>query len=269
MRNLIYWIVLGFAWSFSACQDVTVGYLVVDETAGYAKDTMYIVTNTENELQRLENILATFYSNNISLKKELEEKEATLQETKEQKYEELDERLTPIWDAMEEEDADFDALMDQQMAIEEEIDEKYDPILAEIETNIAELKEQQENLAKDMGIESPEILKTQIEEYQMKVDYKLAWVSSKIEGVQGTEPVLYSVVRVKTEKEEDIAKFMENVEVLGAGMVCVKYDSEIAGGTYTITLKIENERRSRILEDVFTIIAKEVPAEEPIPMPEE
>ena len=53
MRNLIYWIVLGFAWSFSACQDVTVGYLVVDETAGYAKDTMYIVTNTENELQRL------------------------------------------------------------------------------------------------------------------------------------------------------------------------------------------------------------------------
>mgnify|MGYP006910857323 FL=1 len=142
MRNLIYWIVLGFAWSFSACQDVTVGYLVVDETAGYAKDTMYIVTNTENELQRLENILATFYSNNISLKKELEEKEATLQETKEQKYEELDERLTPIWDAMEEEDADFDALMDQQMAIEEEMDEKYDPILAEIETSIAELKEQ-------------------------------------------------------------------------------------------------------------------------------
>ena len=74
MRNLIYWIVLGFAWSFSACQDVTVGYLVVNETAGYAKDTMYIVTNTENELQRLDNILATFYSNNISLKKELEEK---------------------------------------------------------------------------------------------------------------------------------------------------------------------------------------------------
>ena len=65
--------------------------------------------------------------------------------------------MTPILDAMEEEDADFDALMDQQMAIEEEIDEKYDPILAEIETNIAELKEQQENLAKDMGIESPEI----------------------------------------------------------------------------------------------------------------
>ena len=65
---------MGFAWSFSACQDVTVGYLVVNETAGYAKDTMYIVTNTENELQRLDNILATFYSNNISLKKELEEK---------------------------------------------------------------------------------------------------------------------------------------------------------------------------------------------------
>ena len=36
----------------------------------------------------------------------------------------------------------------------------------------------------------------------MKVDYKLAWVSSKIEGVQGNEPVLYSVVRVKTEKDE-------------------------------------------------------------------
>lgn len=97
MRNLIYWIDFGLCLVVFRLSMSRSAIWLSDETAGYAKDTMYIVTNTENELQRLENILATFYSNNISLKKELEEKEATLQETKEQKYEELDERLTPIW----------------------------------------------------------------------------------------------------------------------------------------------------------------------------
>ena len=56
MKNLIYIIALGITWLFSACQDVTVGYLIMDESAGYAKDTMYIVTKAENELQRLKNI---------------------------------------------------------------------------------------------------------------------------------------------------------------------------------------------------------------------
>lgn len=37
MKNLIYIIALGITWLFSACQDVTVGYLIMDESAGTPK----------------------------------------------------------------------------------------------------------------------------------------------------------------------------------------------------------------------------------------
>ena len=79
---------------------------------------------------------------------------------------------------------------------------------------------------------------------------------------------MYEQYEAFDELEEQFMDMEESVTARIAEYVD-NHIEEFAGGTYTITLKIENEGRSRILEDVFTIVAKEVPAEEPIPMPEE
>lgn len=50
----------------------------------------------------------------------------------------------------------------------------------------------------------------------------------------------------------------------------VDYNPDVPVGTYTVTLQVENEGRTRILKDVFTFVLKDVPTEDPLPeIPEE
>ena len=75
----------------------------------------------------------------------------------------------------------------------------------------------------------------------------------QIEQVLGTEPLHYSLYRVKSsngqEAADDFAKYMT---VIGGGRMYVdaKVDSPV--GYYTVSLKIENEGHTAILEDIFT-----------------
>ena len=123
-----------------------------------------------------------------------------------------------------------------------------------------------ENLAVEMGIGSLEILKKQIAEYQQKIDYNLPWTSAKIEGVEGTQPLLFTVIGVKSANTGEAQKFMNHVGVLGDGTIYVELDMDVIPGNYTVSLQVENEGRTKILNDMFTFVVdapiQETPIEE-------
>ena len=71
MKNIIYLVVLGGFWLFSACQDITVGYLET-EKANYPIDTLHIM-NVDQELARLKGVEEYFYSHSKELQDNIED----------------------------------------------------------------------------------------------------------------------------------------------------------------------------------------------------
>ena len=240
MKNLIYIIALGITWLFSACQDVTVGYLIMDESAGYAKDTMYIVTKAENELQRLKNI-------KIVVGQEVENEQDELRAQIDDIY-----NSDEFWDASDEAYAEAEA---------------NNPNFWD-DTKYAEQVEKE--LADRFGITPLQEALDNAEALLNKNAIEMGYTSSNIEGIQGTEPLVYTVISVKSEKPENAAKFMKCVQAVGKGIMYVDYNPDVPVGTYTVTLQVGNEGRTRILKDVFTFVLKDVPTEDPLPeIPEE
>ena len=122
-----------------------------------------------------------------------------------------------------------------------------------------QIKSEGEKVAKNENIfryysKNEENLKKQIAEYQQKIDYKLPWTSAKIEGVQGTQPLLFTVIGIKSTNTSEAEKFMNHVGVLGDGTIYVELDVNVIPGNYTVSLQIENEGRTKILNDMFTFV---------------
>ena len=81
-------------------------------------------------------------------------------------------------------------------------------------------------------------------------------VSPPIEGVEGTQPI-YITIRQVTTTDGDKVAFLKEVTVRGNGAFDIPVYNNIPAGTYQISLQVENEDYSDILEDIFTIVVKE------------
>ena len=81
-------------------------------------------------------------------------------------------------------------------------------------------------------------------------------VSPPIEGVEGTQPI-YITIRQVTTTDGDKVAFLKEVTVRGNGAFDIPVYNNIPAGTYQISLQVENEDHSAILEDIFTIVVKE------------
>ena len=86
--------------------------------------------------------------------------------------------------------------------------------------------------------------------------FKIPWVSTSIQGVQGTYPLTMSVSEVKSETSIALDQFLQNVSVRGNGIIEVKYDHSIPSGRYLISLEVKNEGHTKQIPDVFTIIVE-------------
>ena len=81
-------------------------------------------------------------------------------------------------------------------------------------------------------------------------------VSPLIEGVEGTQPI-YITIRQVTTTDGDKVAFLKEITVRGNGAFDIPVFNNIPAGTYQISLQVENEDYSDILEDIFTIVVKE------------
>lgn len=249
MKNITYLIVLGAIMLFSACRDITVGYLET-EKAKYTIDTLHILSDINGKLQELENIENEFYQNTQDLQDEIVRAKETYDSDE-------------FWEAWDNSDEIFEIEMDYASGeIDDDeymrrMEEAENRILMEefgISAPIDTLQKHLENLAVEMGIGSLDILLKQISVYQQKIDYNLPWVSAAIEGVLGTQPLLYTVIGVKCDNQNAADTFMKHVGIMGDGAIYVDLDAVLSPGNYTVSIQLENEGRSRILPDVFTFV---------------
>lgn len=83
----------------------------------------------------------------------------------------------------------------------------------------------------------------------------IPWVSTPIEGVEGTLPITANIENVTT-NIGDISKLLQQITVYGNGVFSIPVTHDISPGRYVISLKFTNEGYSKSLKDIFTIIVK-------------
>ncbi len=89
------------------------------------------------------------------------------------------------------------------------------------------------------------------------------WVSTRIQGVSGTNPINYSFVSVKVSDGGDATVFQKiadqgELDVSGGLIRLSQKGAKLLPlGRYTITLKVYNEGHSAILNDILTIVVED------------
>ena len=82
------------------------------------------------------------------------------------------------------------------------------------------------------------------------------WVSTPIEGVQGTAQIYVSIKAIREESGGSVTEALEQVKVYGDGTFEVPLQHTIPVGRYVISLNFRNEGYSKDVDDCFTIIVK-------------
>lgn len=81
------------------------------------------------------------------------------------------------------------------------------------------------------------------------------WVSPKIQGVVGTNPMIFQIEDVVSE-DGDAEMFKALLTVRGGGRMEFPLVSDIPAGKYVVSLRVSNEGHTHILKNVFTFNVK-------------
>ena len=81
------------------------------------------------------------------------------------------------------------------------------------------------------------------------------WASTDIQGILGTNPIVYEVIDVKASNGGNTELFMEQIKIKGTGRFIFPSEGiKAPNGTYLISIRISNEGYSAEIPDIFTII---------------
>ena len=102
--------------------------------------------------------------------------------------------------------------------------------------------------------DTPDNLEQKITDLQTQLAEDIPFTTSPISSVEGTEPLIYEIESVKGPTPEAVAEFSKYLGVMGGGTIWVKRDVVAPAGNYTVSLRITNEGRSKVVADAFTFI---------------
>lgn len=91
---------------------------------------------------------------------------------------------------------------------------------------------------------------------ELRIQNNANWVSPKIQGVLGTNPLNYELVDVTASQGGDRDLFMQEVVVRGAGVMELPLYTKVPKGHYLVSLRVYNDDYSFMLKDVFTFIVE-------------
>ncbi len=98
------------------------------------------------------------------------------------------------------------------------------------------------------------ILDEELDAYRI---YNVApWVSPKLQGVIGTNPISYAVEEVES-PDGDAEMFRALLTIRGGGHMEFPLVSDIPVGEYHISVRVSNEGHSHVLKNIFTFNVKE------------
>ncbi|MEG0795765.1 MAG: hypothetical protein RR397_04545 [Odoribacter sp.] len=89
--------------------------------------------------------------------------------------------------------------------------------------------------------------------YQVRIDNKSPWVTSPIEGILGTGPMYFFIDHVKVIGKGDAAIFSKEVSMMGGGRLVFPFSYTSPQGLYAVSIRVENEGYSKVLEDAFYV----------------
>ncbi|MBC5622045.1 MULTISPECIES: hypothetical protein [Butyricimonas] len=94
------------------------------------------------------------------------------------------------------------------------------------------------------------------EEDELRIMNDANWVSPKIQGVLGTNPLNYELVNVTATEGGDAEAFKQEVVVRGGGIMELPLHTKVPKGHYLVSLRVYNEDYSAELKNAFTFIVE-------------
>ncbi|MCR9011407.1 hypothetical protein [Gabonibacter chumensis] len=253
MKKIVYLLVWAGIIGATACSDVNVGYLAV-EKAAYAQDTLSLY-NMQERLEELTKLYDRFEAQAGPLIQERAEWDVKRQEKQYELWDFDDYEITPLEELI---DATTDPV--QLEALKKQLEELYvqrariKKELDDINDKRWTLRKQIEQISIDLGIGSERELSNKISKLKNTMEYGIPWVTSPIESVFGTEPLIYSIAEVKNENPVNAELFRKSLTIIGGGRMYVEQNVEAPPGRYIISVRIENEGQSTVLRNAFTFI---------------
>lgn len=86
--------------------------------------------------------------------------------------------------------------------------------------------------------------------------YKADWVSTKIQGVLGTAPIIYTIIDVRAEDGGDAEAMKAVCTINGSGTFDIPYEHQVPVGRYIMSIEIRNDGYAYEFRDAFTIIVE-------------
>lgn len=89
-----------------------------------------------------------------------------------------------------------------------------------------------------------------------RILYKADWVSTKIQGVLGTAPIIYTITDVRAEEGGDAEAMKAACTINGSGTFDIPYEHQVPVGRYIMSIEISNDGHAYEFRDAFTIIVE-------------
>lgn len=242
-----------------ACQNITVGYLKADYgDYSIGKMEIYDIPTRIQELQEKKILF-----NESPLKVEYDKKKEIseiMQKNKElfsDTVKSVRDSITRLEDSKEE--ADIQQVKELQEKLEQVLIPREDELRNILNASLIDLQKAEKALddyAHELGIPTLAGLEEQIEKLEYMLRFEVPWVTTEIEGVEGTEPLMYEIVQTKGPDPESVEKFMAYTEIIGGGRICVRQEvvANVPAGEYVVTVRVHNEEREKVFPDVFTFV---------------
>ncbi len=256
MNKLLYIIILLGSICLFGCNKPDIGYLYTD-TAAFSIDTLRIIrfSNLQKKITDLENMFDTYPANIITLLEETDSLEIDYAEKEKiriEMYEEFEKIRQQYKNASDAEKPYYQKLM-------EEYEKKYihykDTVVWEVEKAIRNNKSTITNQCYNQNLPDPYTIRDEISQLKTQIEKAVPWTTAQLEQILGTQPLIYSLAEIKTPNGTEAANnFAEHLTILGGGRMYVDAKIDAPEGLYVISLKVENEGHSAILEDIFTFI---------------
>lgn len=242
-----------------ACQDITVGYLKADYGEyPIGKMEIYDIPARIQELQEKKVLF-----NESPLKAEYDSKKViseTLQKNKElfsDTVKSVRDSITRLEDSKEE--ADIQLMKKLQEKLEQILIPREDELKEKWNESLIDLQKAEKALddyAYQLGIPALSVLEEQIADLNYRLKFEIPWVTPQIEGVEGTEPLVYTILEIKGPGLEAVNKFSDYIEIIGGGRICIQQEvvENVPAGEYVVSVRVNNEEREKVFPDAFTFV---------------
>ena len=84
--------------------------------------------------------------------------------------------------------------------------------------------------------------------------FEIPWQSQSLEGVQGTNPIRYSIERI--DSDHNGPEILSQFSAVQKGIIQLPWNHTVPQGKYIISLRISNEGYSVVLDSMIIVIIK-------------